>query len=269
MASVHKILETQRFTLKPLDQSNAPQFADLGADSEIVKTLMSDWSTPEKRLEIAKSWIEGSQEYGIWGVFDRDENFGESDSFIGFCGVEKPLPAVGMGPSIYYAFSRITWGFGVASEIVNAIVEYQFRVKGVGAIEALVYSGLNPASARVLEKNGMSLIGRHPLAEYVAEECMPTMRYELWRVENAVSQNAQQCLQDAAFKIGQFVGDKVSTRDEMFKALKDAAAVNKSMSSIGTQSVATIIAEYLDAGMSEKGWLYYRIEKKDLAGQEN
>ena len=68
------------------------------------------------------------------------------------------------------------------------MIEHLFNDQGVNAIEALVLAGLNPASTRLLEKLGMSLVGRYSLAEYTGEECGPTIRYELWRVETASPQ---------------------------------------------------------------------------------
>jgi len=264
MANIHKILETPRFNLKPLDEGNATQFAELCADPEVVKTLMSDWSTTEKRLANAKKWIGETQTHGIWGAFDRNGIFGKSGEFFGFCGVEEPLSPGGIGPSIFYAFSRLTWGHGVATEVVNTIISHQFLHKDIEAVEALVYSGLNPASSRVLEKSGMRLIGRYPLAGYVGEECIPTIQFELWRIENAAPQNANQCLRDAAFKIGQFVGDKISTKDEMYMALLDASATSGLVSDIGESSVMSIIDEFMVAGMAETGWLHYRIMKENF-----
>lgn len=256
----HKTLTTNRFTLHPLDQGDAPLLADLGADPDVVKNLICDWSTPDQRLEIARYWIERNQEYGIWGVFDREDTFGVPKRFVGFIAADEPLPLGGLGPEIYYAYKKETWGNGVASEVAKSIVEHLFNDQGVKAIEALVLAGLNPASTRLLEKLGMLLVGRYPLAEYAGEECGPTIHYELWRVETASPQNAQQNLEEAAFKIGQFVADGVATKDEMTVALEKASVANDFVSRIGADAVSIIINEYLDAGVLETGWLHYRME---------
>ena len=211
MQRPHKTLETKRFSLIPMRQSDASLLANMGADPDVVKNLICDWSTAERRLEIAQYWIERNQEYGIWGVFDREDSFGVPKRFVGFFAADEPLPIGGLGPEVYYAFRKEAWGKGVASEIVYRVIEHLFNDQGVNAIEALVLAGLNPASTRLLEKLGMSLVGRYSLAEYTGEECGPTIRYELWRVETASPQNAQQNLEEAAFKIGQFVADAVTS----------------------------------------------------------
>ena len=83
MKKPHKTLTTRRFTLSPLGQKDAPLLADLGADPDVVKNLICDWSKPERRLEIARYWIERNQEYGIWGVIDREDVFGVPKRFVG------------------------------------------------------------------------------------------------------------------------------------------------------------------------------------------
>ena len=52
----HKNLETERFTLRPMVREDAPLLADLGADTDVAKTLIFDWSTAERRLAIARWW---------------------------------------------------------------------------------------------------------------------------------------------------------------------------------------------------------------------
>ena len=266
MRGSHETLETDRFSLIPMRQGDAYLLANMGADPDVVKNLICDWSSPERRLEIAQYWIERNQEYGIWGVFDRDDVFGAPKCFVGFFAADEPLPRGGLGPEIYYAFRKESWGKGVASEVVSNVIAHLFSDQGVKAIEALVLAGLNPASTRLLEKLGMSLVGRYPLAEYTGEECGATIRYELWRVETAAPQNAQQNLKEAAFKIGQFIADGVASKDEMRVALEKASAANNLASTMGAEFVSRIINECLDAGMKETGWLHYRVEQDDFAG---
>lgn len=260
MQKSHKILTTERFTLEPLQEKDAPLLADLGADPDIVKNLICDWSLPERRLEIAEYWIEKNQEFGIWGVYDRDGGFGAPSSFVGFCAADEPLPLGGQGPEIYYAFKKETWGKGVASEIMRALLEHLFNDQKVKAVEALVLSGLNPASHRLLEKFGMRYVGRYPLAVYAGEESEPTIRYELWRVENASSHNDRQSLEEAAFRIGQFVADGVRSKDAATADLEKAAVTSGLAARIGAQTVKQIIEDRLEAGIADTGWLHYRVD---------
>jgi len=73
----------------------------------VVKNLVCDWSTPERRLEIAQYWIERNQEHGIWGIFDRENSFSVPSHFVGFCAADKSLPIGGIGPERYSGMPRI------------------------------------------------------------------------------------------------------------------------------------------------------------------
>ena len=261
MHSITAEISSERFNLKPMTPADAPLFAELACDPDVVKTLMGDWSTPEKRLQNARDWIDDSEIKVIWAIYDRAGIFGKRDGFIGLCGVETPLQDAGEGPSIFYAYSKHTWGNGVASEVAKTVIAYLFNELNVAAVEALVYAGLNPASSRLLEKQGMKLVGRYPLVEYVGVESLPTMRYEIWRVETAEPGKAHTCLAEAAFKIGQFVADGVSTKEEMKTALGKAAETCGLTQSLGPDEVATIIDDSMNAGMAENGWLYYRLQR--------
>jgi RimJ/RimL family protein N-acetyltransferase len=259
--SLYHAIRSTRFDLEPLTGSQAPLFADLGADTEIIKTLIGDWSTAGKRLENARAWIEEQRNHVLWGIYDRDGEFGDAGEFVGICGVEAPLPGVGKGPCMYYAFGQAVWGRGVGSEIAAAVIDHLFDETDVEAIEALVFPRLNPASSRLLEKQGMRLIGRYPIAEYVGEDCLPTLHYEIWRAQVAVPAEAQTCLAESAFKIGQFLGDGVSSRADMAAALLVSAHENGLVDLIGIDESKQLIAGSLDAGIADSGWLHYRVTR--------
>jgi len=259
--SLKREIHSQRFDLKPLDFDDAPLFAELAADTEIVKYLVGDWSTARKRLENARAWIGAERTPVIWGVFDRGGTIAEAGDFLGICGVETALPGMGAGPSIFYACRQQVWGQGVASEIVATVIDFLFDEAGVDAVEALVLPKINSPSARVLEKQGMRVIGRYPMASYVGDDSLPTMRYEIWRAQVALPADARACTAEAAFKIGQFVGDGISSFDEMSAALLVSAHENGLVERVGDDEAKRIIAAALHAGMADDGWLYYRVER--------
>ncbi len=260
--SLKRAIKSPRFDLEPLGLDDAPLFAELAEDTEIVKYLVGDWSTARKRLDNARAWIEDEHTEVIWGVFDRDSALGTAGEFLGICGVEKPLPDIGAGPSIFYAFQQQAWGRGVASEIVATVIDLLFDEAGVDAVEALVLPGVNPASARVLEKHGMRQVGRYPMAKYVGDTSLPTMRYEIWRAQVALPADSRECTAEAAFKIGQFVGDGISSYDEMSAALLISAHENGLVELVGVDEARQVIAEALRRGMADEGWLHYRVERE-------
>ena len=267
MARSDYSLTTERFTLRPLASADAPAMAALGADPEVVKTLVLDWSTPEKRLTIAGDWIAKAGNwqangYGMWGVFDERGLFGEPGRMVGVCCAEEPLPIGGEGPEIYYLFSRDTWGRGVASEVTRAVVRYLLADLGLGAVEALIDPGLNPASVRLAEKLGMALAGRYPLADYVADGARETIEFEVWRAAKSTPDLARRNLADAALKIGQFVAAGLETEEAATAALTTAAGRNGVAAQLGDEAIRDLIRTALSAGMAETGLLHYRVTRE-------
>jgi RimJ/RimL family protein N-acetyltransferase len=262
-------LTTERFTLRPLSAADAPAMAALGADPEVVKTLVLDWSTPEKRLAIAEDWIAkasgwDANGYGMWGVFDARGLFGESGRMVGVCCADEPLPKGGEGPEIYYLFSRDTWGRGVASEVTQAVVHYLLADLGLGAVEALIDPGLNPASVRLAEKLGMTLAGRYSRADYEADGARETIRFQLWRAATSAPDLARPNLEDAALKIGQFVAAGLETEEGAAAALRDAADKNGLAVQLGDEAIRDLIRTALRSGMAETGFLHYRVTRTAL-----
>jgi len=259
--SLTRSLRSQRFDLRPLGLDDASLFAELAADTEIVRYLVGDWSTARKRLENARAWIGDEHYHVIWGVFDRAGAVLSSGEFVGVCGVEVELPGIGAGPSIFYAYRQQAWGHGVASEVAGVVIDFLFDEAGVDAVEALVMPKINLASERVLEKHGMRLIGRYPMASYVGDDSLPTMKYEIWRAQVALPADARACTAEAAFKIGQFVGDGISSFEKMSAALLVSAHENGLVERIGVDEAKRVIADALKSGMADDGWLYYRVER--------
>ena len=85
--------------------------------------------------------------YGMFAVVEKDSN-----AVIGFCGLVHPGGQ--NEPEIKYAFFRSSWGRGLASEVVPALLAYGAEQHGLRVIMATV-AAENLASQRVLLKAGM------------------------------------------------------------------------------------------------------------------
>jgi RimJ/RimL family protein N-acetyltransferase len=78
---------------------------------------------------------------------------------VGGAGVE-PMPEFGgRSVNLGYWLGTDVWGRGIATAVVEALVPYAFGSLGAVRLQATVF-GWNPASARVLEKNGFHREGR-------------------------------------------------------------------------------------------------------------
>lgn len=86
--------------------------------------------------------------YGMFALEDRT-----SGEVVGFCGLVHPGGQVDV--EIKYALSRPTWGRGLATEAVRALLAHGASAHGLTHVIATVAPG-NLASQRVLEKAGMA-----------------------------------------------------------------------------------------------------------------
>lgn len=143
------LFETERLTVRQFVTADLDAFAALCADADVMR-FMGDGSTLT-REEVAH-WIDICQEkyavrgYGTSAVFEKS-----SGAFIGFCGVVR-APDRDFD-EIIYAYHRVSWGKGYATEAARAMLDYVFQRSTLDAI----YATIDPAnvnSIKIVEKLG-------------------------------------------------------------------------------------------------------------------
>ena len=103
------------------------------------------------------------------------------DELIGVGGVTAPGEGVGRhSASIGYWLGQNHWGRGIGTAVSGAMLRYGFETLDVERIQAEVF-GWNPASARVLEKNGFVLDGRRRKAIFKDGEFVDELIYSILR----------------------------------------------------------------------------------------
>ncbi|MDX9860977.1 MAG: GNAT family N-acetyltransferase [Rhodospirillales bacterium] len=142
-------LTTRRLLLRPLDPADARHFARLfGEDSDAIAmtATLPDPCTEEEAGKWIARRVRDSHGFAICRAGDG--------VFVGAVGFGEVLDRIEMG----YGIGRPFWGNGYATEAVREAVRHA-RAVGVAALEAYTFP-TNPASARVLEKNGFKNMGR-------------------------------------------------------------------------------------------------------------
>lgn len=141
------ILETNRVYLKELSEENMDRLYEILTDEEVSRYLPAKAGSREEELEKLISYVSCVYpffEYGYWGIFSK-----ETGELIGRAGFrEGSYP-----PEAGYVICRESWGRGLATEILTALVSY--AGEELGAEEVLVtIDKANRASVRVAEKCG-------------------------------------------------------------------------------------------------------------------
>jgi len=153
------ILRTERMTLRPLTQGDAPIVQQLASEKDVASTtrLIPHPYPPG----MAATWIAALPELYqraemiVWGVaMDEGPLLGT---------VRLTLYPVDNHAEMGYWIGKPFWNNGYCTEAARAVVSYGFDVLGLERIYAN-YLARNPASGRVLHKLGMQqegLLRRH------------------------------------------------------------------------------------------------------------
>jgi len=145
-------LETERLILKPYIKNDFDAFTVLRSDENVMEYMWGGTlSVTEAQQQFdgyLKAWV--GMKYGMWAVFDR-----ETGTYIGEAGYWQREDCEGL--TLRYLLHKTWWGRGLASEAVNAVLDYGFSAKvGIRKISALAYYK-NTQSCRVLERAGLTL----------------------------------------------------------------------------------------------------------------
>lgn len=143
------ILRSRRLHIRPLEPSDARYFVRLfGNDRDAIAmtATLPDLLTEEEAGKWIARRLRDSKGFAVCQAGDG--------LFIGAIGYGAVLDRIELG----YGIGRPFWGHGYATEAVRAVVGHA-REDGVAVLEACTFPS-NPASARVLEKNGFRNLGR-------------------------------------------------------------------------------------------------------------
>lgn len=142
------MLETERLTLRPLDESDVDAIYAMRSDADVMRFIRE----PQNRNESA-NWIElvsnrwQKERIGFCAMIEKS-----SGKFVGWCGLWqlKENGEIEVG----YAVAKDFWGKGFASEAALAFLAYGFEELRLEKIVAVARPE-NAASRRVMEKIGM------------------------------------------------------------------------------------------------------------------
>lgn len=176
IAEMHVI--TERLLIRPYVSDDLLQAWELMQDAELFTYLHME-AMPLNEYQALFQWLIDSYHtpFGQGFKYSFAITLKESGELIGWCGVG----VLDFNPSdkeIYYLIGRRHWGNGYASEAVQALTDYCFKVIQLPRIVAKV-DPKNVASKKVIEKNGFTF--EHILDGLIGEfsDCNGELYYSL------------------------------------------------------------------------------------------
>lgn len=151
------LIETDRLQLREIEEGDFDAIHDYGSDPEVVQYVAWGPNTEQVSRDfvensLAKAAAEPRLDY-VLAVVPRDGR-----ELVGTVGLYLPF-AEAHSAMLGYAYGRGAWGQGFATEAARPMLALAFDVLHLDRVWASC-DPENGASARVLEKIGMSLEGR-------------------------------------------------------------------------------------------------------------
>lgn len=150
-----KTLTSERLHLRPVTKRDFSAIAEMDSDPDVMRYLCLKSPVPsyEQALEEAHYMLElrAPSGGGTWAITCRTTQI-----FFGWVWVVLlgDVPYVDLG----YRLAPRFWGHGYATEAGRQVAHHAFLDLGIPDLTALIHP-LNLASARVVEKVGLSLTG--------------------------------------------------------------------------------------------------------------
>lgn len=149
------ILETDRLYLRAIKQCDVDDIFEYSSDPRTSQYLLWDAHKSVRHTQEIVDLILAkykSGEYNDWAIIYK-----ENQKMIGTCGFTN-IDAENSNVEIGYVLNPKYWNMGIATEVVQRVVEFAFENMKVNRVEAKFLFG-NDASLAVMEKIGMKFEG--------------------------------------------------------------------------------------------------------------
>ena len=172
-------LETERLVLRALTPDDAAAIFAYASDPEVARYVL--WEA-HRSVEDAKAFLDltmGRYESGDapdWGIVYKGD--GRLVGTSGFVAWEREHDRAEVGCVLHRGY----WGMGLAAEALRAMISFGFARMGLNRIEARCIAE-NEASARIIEKAGMSYEGTLRQRELLKGEYRDTKLYAILKDE--------------------------------------------------------------------------------------
>ncbi|MDD3999344.1 MAG: GNAT family N-acetyltransferase [Bacilli bacterium] len=173
-------LETERFILRKASKNDAvAMYKNWASDDEVTKYL--NWDTHQSlkdSVKILKMW---ESQYDNLAFFQWIIELKAESTAIGTISLFSVHLKDG-SCEIGYCLGRKYWNQGIMSEACHRILGFAFNTVGFTVVYSRHHIN-NPASGRVMEKNGMKYIGVQEEFSNKTQSIIKTNRYVIRKEE--------------------------------------------------------------------------------------
>jgi RimJ/RimL family protein N-acetyltransferase len=166
-------LETERLTLRPLEESDLDAYTEMLMEPEVRKSLRlpRTYSRSDAWRGMAQwrgQWeLRGS---GQWAVTERS-----SGRFVGRAGLHCPELPDWPGMEVGWTLHPTYWGKGYATEAAARSIAYAFEEIGVDEVFSVILPE-NRRSQAVARRVGLTFLDKRVLSSY------PETAHGIWRL---------------------------------------------------------------------------------------
>jgi RimJ/RimL family protein N-acetyltransferase len=258
------VIATDRLSLNAFSEADIEALAEILAEPDVTKNITANGSTPARcRASAAHriGWHNGSWDergYGVWAIRAASDG-----GLIGWCGFAAP--DISDDPEILYGLAPQCWGRGLAQEAVRAAIGWLFAETPSGGVSAVIFGRINPVSAAITAKLGMTKRGTMAMADFLPDLKLArdVLDYEIWRLGHGRTRNAQALLFEAPYKGGQISSLKPADTAEVEQAFCDAASVRADYASIARAELQQRVRDAFQLGLSEPYLDWYHLARGD------
>lgn len=148
------ILETERLSLRKLEQADFPALRAILQDREVMYAYEHPFSNREVQAWLNRQLSRYERDgFGLWAMVEK-----ATGEVIGQCGLTMQEWLERTVPEIGYLLRRDRWHQGFATEAALACREYAFGPLGLTEVFSIIRDS-NFASQRVALRCGMSVRG--------------------------------------------------------------------------------------------------------------
>lgn len=177
------IIETERLILRPLEEDDLDEFAEIGADKQTMR-FFPNTLTYEQSEDSLYRYRDDLEENGFSLLATELVATGEMIGIIGLSKFSNDLrQAIKGQPQVEVAWrlARPYWGLGLAPEGALACLAYGFEALKLPEIVAITVPHNQP-SRRVMEKIGMTYVQGADFAHPKLPKNDPISTHVLYRI---------------------------------------------------------------------------------------